>query len=382
VAALPQTIPAPKPRLWFLDNLKVALTALVIFHHTGQAYGPTGGFWYYLNPERWPYLGSFFWTNASFFMGLFFFISAYFMPGSFERNGAGKFVKERLVRFGIPALLFLLVINPVMMYFSYHDFRGGNLPLLQYVKEIYFGMGPKPADWKGFWPDLNFGHTWFIEHLLVYAVVYAAWRKLWQRPNTPVPTDQAPSDLAILGYAGGLTIVSLVVRIWYPIDKWIGFLGFIQVEVAHLPQYLSLFVLGTVAYRRNWVLGMPTARGLRWLGIGVAAVLIGWVARALGQSGVIFPIAESFVATGLTVGLCTLFRERWNGAGALAKRLHADAFGAYLIHFPIVVACQYAVGLLPVGPLLRFLLAGALATVGSFLGAHLLRKVPGARIIL
>lgn len=399
MAALSQERPVPTSRLWFLDNLKVFLTVLVIFHHTGQAYGPTGGFWYYLNPERWPYLGSFFWTNASFFMGLFFFISAYFMPGSFERNGAGKFVKDRLVRFGIPLLLFLVVVNPVMMYISYHDFRGGALPLLQYVKEIYFGMGPKPVGWKGFWPDLNFGHTWFVEHLLVYALVYAGWRAIWKRsdgsagaPGTHATSASAlsaataPSDLTILGYALALTAVSLIVRTWYPIDKWIGFLGFIQLEVAHLPQYLSLFILGTVAYRRDWVRTMPKTRGYRWLGIGLAAVIVGWVAGVFARSGVnvgyTFPIAESFVAVGLTVGLCTLFRERWNSASPFALVLHGDAFAAYLIHFPIVVASQYLVGLLPVGPVLRFLLAGLLATVGAFGGAHLLRKFPGAKAVL
>jgi peptidoglycan/LPS O-acetylase OafA/YrhL len=31
--------------LYFLDNLRVALIVLVIAHHVGQAYGPTGGSW-------------------------------------------------------------------------------------------------------------------------------------------------------------------------------------------------------------------------------------------------------------------------------------------------------------------------------------------------
>ncbi len=33
----------PTPRFYFLDNLRVALIILVIAHHVGQAYGPTGG---------------------------------------------------------------------------------------------------------------------------------------------------------------------------------------------------------------------------------------------------------------------------------------------------------------------------------------------------
>ena len=37
-------------RLLYLDNLKVCLTVLVIFHHAGQAYGDGGG---------WAYTGAF-----------------------------------------------------------------------------------------------------------------------------------------------------------------------------------------------------------------------------------------------------------------------------------------------------------------------------------
>ena len=32
-------------RLYYLDNLRVAVIILVIAHHVGQAYGPTGGWW-------------------------------------------------------------------------------------------------------------------------------------------------------------------------------------------------------------------------------------------------------------------------------------------------------------------------------------------------
>jgi len=40
-------------RLLYLDNLKVCLTVLVIFHHAGQAYGDGGG-WAYMpsNPAE------------------------------------------------------------------------------------------------------------------------------------------------------------------------------------------------------------------------------------------------------------------------------------------------------------------------------------------
>ena len=35
----------PANRIFYLDNLRIVLTILVIAHHVGQAYGPTGGYW-------------------------------------------------------------------------------------------------------------------------------------------------------------------------------------------------------------------------------------------------------------------------------------------------------------------------------------------------
>ena len=52
-------------RLLYLDNLKVCLTVLVIFHHAGQAYGDGGG-WAYTpsNPaEVMPWIWRFFSVN-------------------------------------------------------------------------------------------------------------------------------------------------------------------------------------------------------------------------------------------------------------------------------------------------------------------------------
>ena len=86
-------------RLLYLDNLKVCLTVLVIFHHAGQAYGDGGG-WAYTpsNPaEVMPWIWHFFSVNAAFFMGMFFLISGYFVPASYDKQGASVFVQKKLM---------------------------------------------------------------------------------------------------------------------------------------------------------------------------------------------------------------------------------------------------------------------------------------------
>ena len=106
--------------IFYLDNLKFFLIILVIMHHVEQAYGTTGGSWFYSYPgERVRVMGLFFWFNASFFMGLFFFISGYLFPPSFDRHGARTFIVNKLVRFGIPLYFGALIIIPLITFVQY-----------------------------------------------------------------------------------------------------------------------------------------------------------------------------------------------------------------------------------------------------------------------
>ena len=167
-----------REKFFFIDNLRIVLIILVVAHHAGQAYGPTGGFWYFENPERASILGAFFTVNRSFFMSLFFMISGYFLPQSYDRKGAEEFLIDRFRRLGVPLLVFVFAVIPVMMYTYYLNFRHyGHISFLMYYSQVYLGRGPRPFDWSGpTWPEMNFGHLWFVQHLLVFAVCYAIFR--------------------------------------------------------------------------------------------------------------------------------------------------------------------------------------------------------------
>jgi glucan biosynthesis protein C len=380
-------------RLYFLDNLRIALIILVIAHHVGQAYGPTGGSWPIQEAARARILGPFFTVNRSFFMSLFFMISGYLMVMSYDRSRPLAFVRSRLLRLGVPLVVFFFLVIPLQQYLC-HWGNGdlGTMSFWRYYTDGYFGHGPRPAGWKGNWPEMSFLHLWYVEHLLIVSLCYAGLRAVWKRPSQgSLVQAKPPGYLAILLFALALAVASATIRIWYPIDKWIGFLGFIQVAFADVPRDLSFFILGAIAYRRQWFLGISNRMGRAWLLVGVTLAVL-WYAYSLGlrqffpisraAMGIVYPIWETLLCCGMCIGLLFLFREKLNRQNRWTKAMADGQYAAYLFHFSIVVLIQYMVANAALPPFSKFLLVTATATPLTFLFANLLRRSALLRRIL
>jgi fucose 4-O-acetylase-like acetyltransferase len=228
-------------RIYYLDNLKILLAVFVILLHAGQPYGP-GGDWPIPRPSVLPLenlivIGFYFAIVASFFMGLFFFISAYFVPGSYDKKGPWLFLRDRIIRLGIPLFVLLLTILPVITYIFYTP---GGTPFIHfYLNDTFL-----TALITGNFDTVSLGYLWFVGILLLFAAIYAIWRIF----GASVPTVSFPRQSALLLAAGMLGVVTFVVRIWYPQNEWIFFHS---IEPAHLPQYLFLFVAG-ISYHWNY----------------------------------------------------------------------------------------------------------------------------------
>lgn len=382
-------------RLYFLDNLRIGLTVLVIAHHVGQAYGPTGGWWPVQEAARAAVLGPFFTVNRSFFMSLFFLISGYLMVASYDRGGPARFLRSRLLRLGVPLLIFFFLIIPLQQYLGH--WRSGDLAGMSfrtYYTHWYFGAGERPAHWAGpAWPEMNLGHLWYVQHLLIFSLCYAGLRLLWRRPADAEPCTPRPlRHKSILLFALALAFGSAVVRIWYPIDRWIGFLGFIQVAFADVPRDLSFFVLGAVAYRRHWFLHVSNRMGMTWLSVGLIAAGL-WYAFSLGDlwsvfhippkaMGILFPIWEALLCCGMCIGLIVLFRETLNVQTRWGGQMAENQYAAYLFHVPVVILIQVAVAEILLPPFTKFALVTALGVPLTFLLSAMLRTPATVRRIL
>ena len=392
----PAATPAAKPtgRLAYIDNVRIFLSMLVVAHHAGQPYG-SEGWWLFQSPLRSHWIGLFFGVNEAFFMGLFFLMAGYFHPGSVDRKGSLRFVIDRLWRFGVPIAVMVLGITPVFIY--YHEVLFKHLPACGYgdfLSGVYLGIADRPAGWPGD-PGihLEFIHLWFIENLFFYGCAYALYRTLAgggdtapaKRPTEPISPRQAWGFLISL--ALWLSVTTFLIRIWKSVDEWKVLLGFWEIEFAHAPQYVTMFVLGCVAARRNWFERFPARVGRAWLWIGCACVAV-WMARGVGLDipfwngglswqATIRATWESLLCVGFCAGLLTLSRERFPTQTPLMRILSDNSFAVYIFHVPVVTLAQYALAGTSLGPVESFLLVTILGIAITFPLAHLvLRRLP------
>lgn len=334
-------------RKYYLDNLKVMLTALVVFHHSGLAYGDGGG-WAYTpsNPNEFmPWIWHFFSTNAAFFMGLFFMISGYFVPQSYDRQGFVQFICKKAVRLMVPFAIITAFLSLV--------------------------TGSPES-----------GHTWFLSSLFLFCLIYALIRLACKNCHSGKTPQLTLGWIAVFAIAMG--IGSYAIRQFYPQDKWV-FFSIFKFEPAHYLQYIMMFAIGVLAGRFNWFERMTNRTGLTALAVGVLLCIGNYVRGNGAWSGFVwrwFGIYESFLCVTLCIGLMWLFRQIGNWDDKFWHWCSQQAYGAYIVHLFLILIFQNLLDAVWVGAFGKFMLISILSTVASFVLTWLLRMIPGVKKVL
>lgn len=371
---------APTSRIYFLDNLKVLLTVLVVLQHSAQPYGPGGGWWIAPDPNQTTIdfiaLGLFMALNMSFFMGLFFMISAYFMPGSLDRKSPPKFIKDRLVKLGVPIPIFMFGVFPAIGYLMLNHSQ----PVINFYLNYLNIFSPQY--------NLELGHLWFLAMLLIFSGVYIAYW-LVKRPSAK-PKRAFPENTTILAFVTAMALISFVVRIWEPLNYWVPLHLF---EPFHLTQYVMLFAAGIVAYREGWIDAIPEATAKLWSNIAILMIILLPVAIVMTNvtifsggltfASLIGSIWDAFLCVSMCIALLALFKNRFNSQGRIAKAMADNSFTVYLIHIPLILFLQYLLIGIPIDPLIKFIIVGAIGIPLVFAVSHFgIRRLPYAKYVL
>ncbi len=365
-------------RLFFVDHLRAALVILVVLHHLAVIYAANTAF-YYLEPTNdvpaLVVLVLFQLANQAYFMGFFFLLSGYFVPGSFDRKGPALYLKDRLLRLGIPLLVFTFILGPISAIGIYQ------MPAA--LTKITM-----PLTWQQYPTLIGIGPLWFAVMLLIFDLGYVAWRMATRnRALRPATSPAPPSYPAIGGFILGLALASYLLRIVMPLGMY--FLSF--PTLAYLPQYLSFFILGIVAFRRDWLRTIPNSMGKMGLVMALVTTLTllplalsgkgAFLGKGYWQSG-IYALWDSTFSVGMCLGLITLFRRFFNHTGNLGRFLSRHAFTVYIIHIPIIVLLALALRGIHPEQLLKFGLAAIIGVPLCFGVAFLVRKIPLASRVL
>ena len=378
-------------RLAFVDNIRWTLIVLVISHHAAVTYSHLGG-WYYMEGSQ-PPLGTtvlfatFETFNQAYFMGLLFLIAGYFVPRAFDAKGGTRFLRDRAVRLGIPSLFFMLVIHPVTVYWLLRHFHDSAIPPLTRA------YGPFLLSGKFLSAS---GPMWFAVALLFFCAAYAGVRLISsQRPEKYLARPAAlPGYWHVIGLILLMGLCSFLVRTVQPIGTSI-----LNMQLCYFSQYILLFSVGILAYRGNWLLRIPYAFGIFWIKLALTIGVAGWFV-IITTSGVLrgdtqslmggfhwqsaaFCFWEAFFCLGVSLGLIVLFRDHWNTQGHFSRWMSRNSFTAYLFHTPLLIAVTLALARFTAPPLVKFVVASALAVPITFiLSGFLFRKIPGLRRVL
>jgi len=318
-----------RPRVHFISNIKIFLTNLVIVHHAAcciSNFSPLFGI-----PVKSVegslgdiLLGIFMTINQSYFMNLFFFLSGFFVPESFDRRGTYGFLMERSKRLGIPFVLYSFFIGPFIdVEFQYlFLYKGGDERFPNFV--------------------LKEGVTWFLLHLMVFNIVYAfACGKGWS------PTISCPSFWGFLAIAAVLGLISgCLSMVFEP-----GEFAIVPLFWNEYVSYFAFFFGGAIAQRNHWmedIKEMSRTKIYRWAIASVISIPV--VFGGVAQSGVFWAqwLCSGFFVFG---GLCSVsfslavtvfFMDHMDKSYWFADFFDKSMYTAYILHlaFPLQAATK------------------------------------------
>lgn len=371
-----------RPRLFFIDNLRILLISLVVLWHVAVTYGASG---------TWPYqevqgddLTSivfmfFYAANGPYVLGFFFMISGYFASGSYDRKGSWRFIRDWIRRLGIPIILYVLIFDPLITFGIKSLIHGFQDSFWEYFPQHFIN-----------YRTLGIGPMWFIEGLLIILIIYGLIKLLFKQKNPKSAQEISQlSNLSISIFTFTVGVGTFLLRIWIPVNWLLIPLG---LPLALFPQFIAMFIVGIVAYRHDWFLGITDVMGKLWLRITLIFIFVvfpivfllggaleGDTSQFMGGfhwQSLAFATWEQFVCVGMVIGLLVWFRRRFNHQGSLAKSLSDSAFTVYFIHAPILVFLALALRGINLYPLLKFVLVAPIAIALCFIIAYLLRKIP------
>jgi hypothetical protein len=336
-------------RLFQLSYLRAFVTLLMVIHHSVLAYitikPPRLSFtdpplWWTAFPisdsVKWPGFDLLAAWNDIFFMALMFLVSGLFVWPGLKRHNAGKYIRRRLLRLGLPFVVAAGVLAPLAYYPAYLHLGGE--PRLGSYASAWFALGKWPA-----------GPAWFLWVLLVFDCIAALSFLAIPRIVDVIASRvravcKRPIFLFFMLAAGSLVVYAPMSMRFGSLTWWAW--GPFTVQASRVLHYFVYFAAGvclggfgteTEIFERTGRL----ARGWWFWSIASAVmftITIVCVRTGNGTGGRIGFACSCAASSLFVMALVIRFVQPWRWADSLS----ANAYGIYLVHYVFVIWIQYA----------------------------------------
>jgi hypothetical protein len=394
-------------RLYFVDNIRSFVIVQVVVLHAAVTYSGLG-MWYYqeaaaLEPLTALSFGIIQSFIQAYSLGLLFLVAGYFVPASFRRKGGARFLRDRAVRLGVPALIYMLMINPAILYYVTSLSAPNPTPT----------PAPTPIGfYLGYILGLQFlggsGPMWFAIALLIFSTAFAAARLL--RGDQEKKGEEAadgtegaegtgddaklPDHRDVIALVLVIAAAAFAIRLVQPIGTAV-----LNMQLSFFASYVALFAVGIAARQRRWLERIPYPFGIVWLKAALVGGTAFWLALFLfgiGPEGEIsmingglrwqsaaYALWEAFFCVGVCLGIVVVFRERFNSGGRLPRFMADNSFAVYFFHPVILILVTASLRGFAWHPLVKFAVAAAVAVPLCFVASELvLRRIPMLKEVL
>jgi surface polysaccharide O-acyltransferase-like enzyme len=381
-----RAVPKAATRNAALDRARTFLTLVVVLHHAVIPYTYFG----HTDPKSWLGFDAIVLATDSFFMAMFFFLSGLFVWPSLAHKPPQIFIRDRLLRLGLPFTIAAFTIIPTAYY---------AIELRQYP-DISFAEFWWKTITVGPWPS---GPIWFVWVLLAFDLLASLLCRVSPRLLDPI------NRISLRGYArpaefflflvAATAVVYIPTRLYFGPSHWFEF-GPFDVQASRVLLYAAYFFIGAGVGAANFDRGVLSADGrlaksswgwavatlvpycLLWVLIYIKREIWGnppelphWYEASYGLFFVAFSAAIMFA-------ILSFFLRFERSGWSVLDPMQSAAYGIFLVHYPIVLWLQYWLYDFDIPAVAKASIAFVLTVLFSWGVAAALRKIPGATRVL
>lgn len=378
--------PMSKARNLSLDRARTFLTLVVLLHHAVIPYTYFG----HTDPTSWIGFDIIVLATDSFFMAMFFFLSGLFTWPGIARKAPSVFLRDRLLRLGLPFAIAALTVIPLAYYAI----------ALRQEPELTFAAFWWKTVTSGPWPS---GPVWFVWVLLAFDLIASLLYRVSAHLVDPVNRVSLRGFEQPAAFWRLLAVVSFVAYVpalvYYGVNEWFEF-GPFSVQASRVLLYFAYFFIGASVGAANLDHGILGAEGQlpnsrwHWAVVTLVPYCLMWgmiyiKREILGNPDPLPPWYDVFYGTffvlfsaSIMLAILAFFLHSKAPGPNLLDRMQADAYGMFLVHYPIALWIQYALYDYGLPAIVKAAVGFVLTVILSWSVTAGLRKIPGASHVL